>query len=201
MAYAEWKHGAGAQVPNVVCVTLGTAVGGALILNGKLYRGTNYVAGEIGQMSIDYQGVDFVYGNKGALEAYVGHYKIADRAKEIYEAAGKRISNEESDAKHLSKAADLGDGLADQVWRDIGLKIGVGLTNVIWLINPGRIVLGGGVSQAGERLFQYIRDTIRSRCEKTFWEKLEIVPAALGNDAGIIGAATLALESEFLPAR
>jgi glucokinase len=143
MAYAEWKHGAGAQVPNVVCVTLGTAVGGALILNGKLYRGTNYVAGEIGQMSIDYQGVDFVYGNKGALEAYVGHYKIADRAKEIYEAAGKRISNEESDARHLSQAADQGDGLADQVWRDIGLKIGVGLTNVIWLVNPGRIVLGG----------------------------------------------------------
>jgi glucokinase len=201
MAYAEWKHGAGAQVPNVVCVTLGTAVGGALILNGKLYRGTNYVAGEIGQMSIDYQGVDFVYGNKGALEAYVGHYKIAERAREIYAAAGKRISASESDPRNLSKLADQGDPLADQVWKDIGLKIGVGLINVIWLVNPGRIVLGGGVSQAGERLIRYIRETIQNRCEKTFWEKLEVVPAALGNDAGIIGAATLALESEFLPAR
>ena len=201
MAYAEWKHGAGAQVPNVVCVTLGTAVGGALILNGKLYRGTNYVAGEIGQMSIDYQGIDFVYGNKGAVEAYVGHYKIAERAREIYAAAGKRISDSESDPRNLSKLADQGDPLADQVWKDIGLKIGVGLTNVIWLVNPGRIVLGGGVSQAGERLIRYIRETIQSRCEKTFWEKLEVVPAALGNDAGIIGAATLALESEFLPAR
>jgi glucokinase len=201
MAYAEWKHGAGAQVPNVVCVTLGTAVGGALILNGKLYRGTNYVAGEIGQMSIDYQGVDFVYGNRGALEAYVGHYKIAERAREIYEAAGKRMADAESDPRNLSKAADDGDPLADQVWKEIGLKIGVGLTNVIWLVNPGRIVLGGGVSQAGERLFRYIRETIRNRCEKTFWENLEIVPAALGNDAGIIGAAALALESEFLPAR
>src|SRR6202043_4286903 len=108
----EWRHGAGAQVPNVVCVTLGTAVGGALILNGKLYRGTNYVAGEIGQMSIDYQGVDFVYGNKGALEAYVGHYKIAERAREIYEAAGKRISEEDGDPRNLSKAANEGDGLA-----------------------------------------------------------------------------------------
>jgi len=201
MAYAEWKHGAGAQVPNVVCVTLGTAVGGALILNGKLYRGTNYVAGEIGQMSIDYQGVDFVYGNRGALEAYVGHYKIAERAREIYAAAGERMADAESDPRNLSKAADDGDPIADQVWKDIGLKIGVGLTNVIWLVNPGRIVLGGGVSQAGERLFRYIRETIRNRCEKTFWENLEIVPAALGNDAGIIGAATLALESEFLPAR
>ena len=103
MAYAEWKHGAGAQVPNTVCVTLGTAVGGALILNGKLYRGTNFVAGEIGQMSIDYQGVDFVYGNKGALEAYVGHYKIADRAKEIYSAAGVRISDEEGESEEFVK--------------------------------------------------------------------------------------------------
>jgi glucokinase len=60
-------------------------------------------------------------------------------------------------------------------------------------------VLGGGVAQAGERLFKYIRETIEHRCEKTFWEKLEVVPATLGNDAGIIGAASLALESEFLP--
>jgi glucokinase len=199
MAYAEWRHGAGAQVPNVVCVTLGTAVGGALILNGKLYRGATFVAGEIGQMSIDYQGVDFVYGNKGALEAYVGHYKIAERAKEIYAAAGKEITDEQADAKSLSAAADRGDSLAEAVWQDIGLKIGVGLTNVIWLVNPDRIVLGGGVAQAGERLFKYIRDTIEHRCERTFWEKLEIVPATLGNDAGIIGAASLALESEFLP--
>jgi glucokinase len=199
MAYAEWRHGAGAQVPNVVCVTLGTAVGGALILNGKLYRGATFVAGEIGQMSIDYQGVDFVYGNKGALEAYVGHHKIADRAKEIYSITGKEITDEQADPKSLSAAADRGDSLAEAVWQEIGLKIGVGLTNVIWLVNPDRIVLGGGVAQAGERLFKYIRDTIEHRCEKTFWEKLEVVPATLGNDAGIIGAASLALESEFLP--
>jgi glucokinase len=199
MAYAEWRHGAGAQVPNVVCVTLGTAVGGALILNGKLYRGATFVAGEIGQMSIDYRGVDYVYGNKGALEAYVGHYKIADRAREIHSAGGKEISDEQSDPKNLSAAADRGDNLAEAVWQDIGLKIGVGLTNVIWLVNPDRIVIGGGVAQAGERLFKYIRETIKGRCEKTFWEKLEVVPATLGNDAGIIGAASLALESEFLP--
>src|SRR6201999_507081 len=130
MAYAEWKHGAGAQVPNTVCVTLGTAVGGALILNGKLYRGTNYVAGEIGQTSIDYQGVDFVYGNKGALEAYVGHRQISARAKEIYLAAGETLSDEDAHLERLSKAADDGDKLADKVWEDVGTKIGVGLTNV-----------------------------------------------------------------------
>jgi len=199
MAYAEWKHGAGQSVPNVVCVTLGTAVGGALILNGRLYRGATWVAGEIGQTSIDFQGVDFVYGNKGALEAYVGHRQISARAKEIYRAAGKTLSDDDAHLERLSKAADDGDQLADKVWQDIGLKIGVGLTNVIWLVNPDRIVIGGGVAKAGERLFAYIRQAISSRCEKTFWEKLDVVPATLGNDAGIIGAATLALESEFRP--
>ena len=199
MAYAEWKHGAGQTAPNVFCVTLGTAVGGALILNRRLYRGASWVAGEVGQMSIDYRGVEFVYGNNGALEAYVGHRKIAARAKEIYAEAGITISDEQSYPENLTKAADNGDEIAEKVWADIGLKIGVGLTNVIWLINPDRIVIGGGVANAGKRLFNYIRHTIQTRCEKTFWEKLEVVPATLGNDAGIIGAATLALESEFLP--
>ncbi|MBV9299213.1 MAG: ROK family protein [Verrucomicrobia bacterium] len=197
MAYAEWKHGAGQSVPNVVCVTLGTAVGGALILNGRLYRGAGWVAGEIGQTSIDYRGVDFVYGNKGALEAYVGHRQISARAKEIYAEAGKTLSDEDAHLDRLCKLADEGDELADKVWRDIGTKIGVGLSNVIWLLNPDRIVIGGGVAQAGERLFGYIRQTIRTRCEQTFWEKLDLVPATLGNDAGIIGAAALALDSEF----
>ena len=199
MAYAEWKHGAGQSVPNVVCVTLGTAVGGALILNGRLYRGATYVAGEIGQTSIDYNGVDFVYGNKGALEAYVGHRQISAFAKELYKQHGRNLSDDEAHLDHLSKAADEGDTVADDVWRSVGLKIGVGLTNVIWLVNPDRIVIGGGVANAGERLFRYIRQTIQSRCEKTFWKNLDIVPATLGNDAGIIGAASLALESEFLP--
>lgn len=199
MAYGEWKFGAGQNLPNVVCVTLGTGIGGALILNGRLYRGGTMVAGEIGQMSIDYQGKDFVYGNKGALEAYIGHWHISERAKEIYNAAGKPLSDEKSDPEVLTRAALAGDELAQQLWADIGLILGVGLTNVIWLLNPDRIVLGGGVAKAGDLLFAHVVRTIQTRCEKTFWGKLEVVPATLGNDAGIIGAAALALESEFLP--
>jgi glucokinase len=157
------------------------------------------VAGEIGQTSIDYQGNDFVYGNKGALESYVGIWHISERAKEIYRSAGKTLSDEDALPHKLSAAADAGDPLALALWADIGLKLGVGLSNVVWLLNPHRIVIGGGVAKAGDRLLGKIRNTIRERTEKTFWEHLEIVPATLGNDAGIIGAATLALESEFLP--
>jgi glucokinase len=201
MAYAEWKYGAGHTLPNVICVTLGTGIGGGLILNGRLYRGSTKVAGEIGQTSIDYQGKEFVYGNKGALEAYVGHVHISERAKEIYAQAGKAISDAEADPPQLAVAANAGDPLAKQLWEDIGLKLGVGLINAIWLLNPDRIVLGGGVAKCGDLLFQPIWRTIESRCERTFWEKLEIVPATLGNDAGIIGAAALPLESEFVTPR
>ena len=201
MAYGEWKYGAGRTLPNVICVTLGTGIGGGLILNGRLYRGATKVAGEIGQTSIDYQGKDFVYGNKGALEAYVGHVHISERAKEIYTQAGQAISDKEAEPPQLAAAANSGDPLAQELWEDIGLKLGVGLINAIWLLNPDRIVLGGGVAECGELLFQPIWRTIKSRCEQTFWEKLEIVPARLGNDAGIIGAAALALESEFAAAR
>jgi glucokinase len=197
MAYAEWRFGAGGTLPNVICITLGTGIGGGLILNGRLYRGARMVAGEVGQTSIDYQGKDFVYGNKGALEAYVGIWHIAERAKEIYSSAGKTLSDEDALPHKLSAAADAGDPLALQLWSDIGLKLGVGISNAVWLLNPHRIVIGGGVAKAGDRLLQKIHSTIRERTEKTFWEKLEIVPATLGNDAGIIGAATLATESEF----
>jgi glucokinase len=147
------------------------------------------------------EGKDFVYGNKGALEAYVGHVHISERAKEIYAQAGKAISDEEADPAQLAAAANAGEPLAKQLWDDIGLKLGVGLINAIWLVNPDRIVLGGGVAKCGDLLFQPIWRTIESRCERTFWEKLEIVPATLGNDAGIIGAAALALESEFVTPR
>ncbi len=198
MAYAEWKHGAGHNLPNVICVTLGTGIGGALILNGRLYRGATKVAGEIGQTSIDYQGKDFVYGNKGALEAYVGHWHISERAKEIYAAAGRTLLDGDADPQRLAGAAHAGDPQAQQLWDDIGLKLGVGLVNAIWLVNPDRIVIGGGVAAAGDLVFLPVQRAIEARCEKTFWEKLEVVPATLGNDAGIIGAAVLALESEFL---
>jgi len=165
MAYAEWKFGGGQGLPNVVCVTLGTGIGGGLILNGRLYRGGAMVAGEIGQMSIDYQGKDFVYGNKGALEAYVGHFHVSERAKEIYNAAGKPLSDDNADLEVLTKAALAGDYLALQLWAEIGLKLGVGLTNVVWLLNPDRIVIGGGVAKAGDLLISPVLRTIQTPCE------------------------------------
>jgi glucokinase len=195
MAYAEWKYGAARDGRNVVCVTLGTGVGGGLILDGRLYRGSFLGAGEIGQMSIDYQGRTGNYGNLGALEKYVGNRQIAERGQQSYEKAGKLVPIEQCSPAALEAAAHAGDPIAKQLWSQIGMELGCALANVVWLLNPDAIVIGGGVSKAGDLLFEPIRQTIRSVTMPTFYENLKILPAALGNDAGVIGSASIALDS------
>jgi glucokinase len=195
MAYAEWRYGAARNGRNVVCVTLGTGVGGGIILDGRLYRGSFLGAGEIGQMSIDYQGRPGNYGNLGALEKYVGNHQIAERGQQYYEKAGKLVPLEQCTPAALEAAAHAGDTIAKQLWTQIGMELGVALANVVWLLNPDAIIIGGGVSKAGDLLFEPIRKTIQSSTMPTFYESLKILPAALGNDAGVIGSASIALDS------
>ena len=194
MAYAEWRYGAARDGVNVVCVTLGTGVGGGLILEGKLYRGSWLGAGEIGQMTIDPRGVPGRYGNLGALEKYVGNRQIAERAQALYREAGLTKTREECSPLALEVAARNGDTIAHKVWSEVGFAIGIALCDVIWLLNPDRIVIGGGVAHAGEYLFGPIREVIEARTMKIFHEGLTIVSAKLGNDAGMIGSGALALE-------
>ena len=196
MAYAEWLYGAGREATNVVCVTLGTGVGGGLILDRKLYRGSQLGAGEIGQMMIDPDGPKGQYGNDGALEKYVGNFQIAERAQALYRDAGLTKSWEECSPLALETAARSGDRIAEQVWNEVGCAIAITLCNIVWLLNPDRIVVGGGVAKAGEYVFGPIRRVITERTMKVFHQDLTIVPAKLGNDAGIIGSAALALDKK-----
>jgi len=200
MAYAEWQFGAGRDRPNVICMTLGTGVGGGLILDGKLFRGSQLGAGEIGQMIIEPHGVPGHYGNFGALEKYVGNQQIGERAQEAYSAAGISRTPDELTPLFLETAALGGDEIAAKLWENIGFEIGIMLTNIAWLLNPDRIVIGGGVAKAGRLLFDPIRRTIRERVSAVYYDHLEVVPAELGNDAGIIGSAALAIDAVECPA-
>jgi glucokinase len=179
----------------VVCVTLGTGVGGALILDGRLYRGAQLAAGEIGHMSIDLNGRPGPYGNNGGLEEYVGNHQIAQRAVERYRVARQNRTLEQCTPFELKKEAEAGDPIAAQLWEDLGIELGTALANVVWIINPDTIVIGGGVALAGDVLFHPIIREIRARTLALFHEKLRVLPATLGNDAGIIGNAALALEA------
>jgi glucokinase len=197
MAYGEWRYGAARNGQHVVCITLGTGVGGALILDGRLYRGAQLGAGEIGHASIDYKGLPGPYGNFGGLEEYVGNQQIADRAVRYYADAGQQKVAADCTPILLDQAARAGDSIAQRVWTEVGTEIGAALASVIWVLNPDTIVIGGGVAKAGNLILDPIRESVRVRTIRVFHENLRIVPAELGNDAGIIGNAVLALESQL----
>ena len=196
MAYGEFVHGAAKGARNAICVTLGTGVGGGLILDGRLHRGSQLGAGEIGHMSIDSHGPRGVYGTPGDLETYVGNRQIAERAERLYKASRQQRPLEKCTPAELAALANAGDYIAIALWDAIGTDIGSALADGVWLLNPDTIVIGGGIAAAGDIIIDPIRRTICERTSSLFHEQLRVVPAALGNDAGIIGAAELALESK-----
>lgn len=193
MALAEWQHGAGRGCANLACLTLGTGVGGGLIVNGQLVTGAAGGAAEIGQMSIDYQGRTGVYGNRGCVEKYVGNEQLAEAAQRLYREAGQSRSLEELAPKELARLADGGDHIARRVWRDAAGQLACVIANVCWLLNPERIVIGGGVAAAGELLLAPLRAELEDQLAELHWNSTELVPARFGNDAGLIGAAAAAL--------
>ena len=194
MAYAEWRFGAAKGSKNAICLTLGTGLGAGLILDGKLFHGSRFAAGELGMMMLEPKsGVDGPYGNAGFVESYLGLKCIAMRAVELYQQAGQNRTEESCDPIHLSQAARQGDLVANQVWKEAGETLGLALANVLWLLNLDTIVIGGGIAKAGDLLFQPIRATINRCTHPVIHEKLSIFPAHYENNAGIVGAATLAL--------
>ena len=195
MAYAEWKCGAGRGFHDVVFITLGTGVGGAIIANGQMIRGARHGAGEIGQTSIDFQGRPGHYGNLGALEDYIGNAEITAHARESYTAAGIHRSLEECSPASLAVAAHQGDPVALAQWENAGRILATAAMNCCWLLNPEALVIGGGVARAGELLFTPLKRHLFAQLSGPFKDHLMVLPAAFGHEAGIIGAAALALEA------
>lgn len=194
MAYAEWKRGAGRGLKHLIAITMGTGVGGGIIVNGQMVRGARYGAGEIGQTSIDYQGRIGAYGNRGALEDYVGNNEIAADARNAYEAQGIYKNITDCTPAALASAASQGDAIALQLWDDIARKLATTVMNCCWLLNPEAIVIGGGVAKAGDLLLGPLQKHLFEQLSGPFKDHLTILPARFGSEAGMVGAATLALE-------
>ncbi|MGE9269183.1 MAG: ROK family protein, partial [Verrucomicrobiales bacterium] len=195
MAYAEWKRGAGRGMNDLIAVTLGTGVGGGVIANGQMVRGCRFGAGELGQSSIDWQGREGHYGNRGAIEQYVGNRQIAARAVELYEQNGQSRTLSDCSPAMLSTAAYRGDEVALALWDEVARRLSTALMNACWLLNPRAIVIGGGVARAGDVLFSPLTTHLYSQMSSPFKEHLMVLPARFGNEAGSIGAAAMALES------
>ncbi|MBI4228029.1 MAG: ROK family protein, partial [Candidatus Omnitrophica bacterium] len=179
---------------SLVCLMLGTGVGGGLILDGRLYRGWTMSAGEIGHVPLGWDGPPCPCGGRGCLEQYAGNRAIVALARR--KLAGRR-SRLRRDRHRLTpplidEAAYRGDRVAREVWQEIGRHLGLALTMVANLVNPDRIVIGGGIAKAGPLLFPTIRATVKARAMRGP-SSVPIVPAHFGASAGLVGAAALVL--------
>ncbi|MDD2679244.1 MAG: ROK family protein [Candidatus Omnitrophica bacterium] len=186
MTLAEHKLGAAKGYRNVLCMTLGTGIGGGIIINNKLYRGFNNAAGEIGHLPINEKGAPCNCGALGCLEAYVGNQRIIKEARKTFK---RSITLEE-----LSWLAIKRNRLAIAVWRKTGGHLGFALAGVVNLLNLDAIVIGGGVAGAGNVLFESIKQALKDQAMSVQAGHVKIFKAKLGNEAGLIGAAIMVKE-------
>jgi glucokinase len=191
----EWWKGAAQGAKNVVGITIGTGIGGGLILNGMLYHGSSDVAGEIGHTTIDSTGRYCRCGNYGCLEAYASGPAIAARAREALERdevsmLPRMVDGrlDEMTAATIYAAAHAGDALALEVVRDTARFLGTGIGNMLNIFNPDVVVITGGVTQAGEPLFEPLRAEVKRRAFRPAVEACRIVAGTLRSSAGRVGA-------------
>lgn len=198
-ALGELKFGAGRGCENFICITVGTGIGSGIVINGKVVRGATNAAGELGHIKLQMNGGPICgCGDTGCLEAFASGPAIVAMAQD-YIKGGKSTKFREMAAAEggeitpymVAKAAEEGDPVAKRIFEIVGEYIGIGLTSVINLLNPERVIIGGGVAESGELLLGPIRKTIKERAMVVAGNAVEIVPAQLGNSAGVIGASML----------
>lgn len=198
-ALGELKFGAGRGCENFICITVGTGIGSGIVINGKVVRGATNAAGELGHIKLQMNGGPICgCGDTGCLEAFASGPAIVAMAQE-YIKGGKSTKFREMAAVEggeitpymVAKAAEEGDPVAKRIFEIVGEYIGIGLTSVINLLNPEKVIIGGGVAESGELLLGPIRKTIKERAMVVAGNAVEIVPAQLGNSAGVIGASML----------
>jgi len=203
ITFGEWRFGAGRGADTMACFAVGTGVGGGLVINRRLYLGMGGTAGELGHQTIDFNGPRCGCGNRGCLEAYASGPALAalgvravmqgltTSIGELVDYDLNRITPEV-----VAQAARQGDEIACSIYDQVGTYLGVAVASVIVMLTPERVVIGGGVARAGDLLLAPLRRTAFDRAAMMRpQERVEIVPAELGNNAGVIGVALWAEEN------
>ncbi len=199
-AVAEWKFGAGKGTKNMVFLTFGTGLGAGLILNGKLYSGTNDNAGEVGHIRIENDG-PIGYGKNGSFEGFCSGGGLAQLGKIYSEKAKEKgifpmYANGEINAKTIADAAENGDVTALEVYKECGRKLGKGLSLIIDILNPEKIVIGSIFTRSRNLLWEYANEVIKSEALSVSANVCEVVPAALGEQIGDYASIGVALLGE-----
>jgi glucokinase len=200
--WAEWKFGAAQGESHVMMITLGTGIGGGILINGEVQRGRFGIAGEFGHMRVVPDGHRCECGNRGCWEQYASGNALVREARSLVQANSPMASDlldrvDGSPANltgpSITEAARDGDATARELLAEIGNWLGVGLANLAAAFDPGTFVIGGGVSAAGELLLAPARETFKRQLTgRGYRPEARIIAAQLGNDAGLIGAADLA---------
>jgi len=198
-AWGERCFGAGQGVNNLVCFTLGTGIGGGIIIDGKIYHGNNYGAAELGHMTVNKDGPRCNCGNYGCLEAYSSATGIKNRIKNrIREGIKSDFSNFDEDKlfeslrlKSIFEAARKGDRLTSIVVEEAISYLGIAIANITNILNPEMVVLVGGITNEGEKLLIPLKGEVKKRAFYFNYKSLKIVIGELGGNAGVLGAAAL----------
>lgn len=186
-ALGEHRYGAGAGTRHMVYLTVSTGVGGGVVVDGRLYRGAGGNGSELGHVTVDCAGrLCHGCGRKGCLEAYVSGTSIAERGRE----AGLAVSS----AEDVAAAARAGEPVALQVWDATVDALACGLTSIVNVFEPELVVVGGGVMRAGEQLLGPVRERVRAEAITPAGRAVSVVPSALGDRVGVVGAAAIAYE-------
>ncbi len=196
-ALGEWAYGAGRGERNLAFIKVGSGIGAGLIINHQIYGGTTGSAGEIGHFTIDENGPLCSCGNRGCMEAFAGGHAIALQAKKLVE-SGKRtllssIPIEELTAQEVAKAARRGDLPSQEIIMRAGTFIGIAIAGLVNLFNPGAVIIGGGVAEAGDLLTTSIRQAVRERSLRASEQSVHITTAMLGKRSSLMGATVQAI--------
>jgi glucokinase len=199
-ALAEQRFGAAKGVKDVIYLTIGTGIGGGIIVDDRLLLGARGLAAEVGHTTIQTNGPRCACGNIGCLEVMANGPAIARYAREAIQQGRQtwitdlvRGDLSQITARTVNEAAQQGDPVAIELYRRAGFYIGVGIVNLMHTFNPAMFVIGGGVTHGGDLLFDPIRTTVKERAMQQYWVDVPIVPAVLGDDVGLLGALVLVL--------
>ena len=188
VALGEYWKGAGRGAKSLVCLTLGTGVGGGIVLNGKILHVAGGIAGELGHVTVVRNGRRCGCGNRGCLEVYASSRGLVSRMQELLNRK-KTVKYDKLTPEDIGKQALSGDKLARKAIRDTGVTLGVAIASLVNILNPDVVVVGGGISKIGNLLLDPIREEVAKRAFPKAVEGLKIVKAELGDNAGAIGAA------------
>ena len=204
-ASGEWWLGAGKNVDNLVLLTLGTGIGGGIIIEGEVLHGAWDTAAEIGHMIIHEGGLTCGCGKQGCLEAYASATGVVKRTLAAIEKGEKTllinlVENrlEDITCELIFKTAEKGDSLAKWIVEETARYLGIGIASIVNIINPEMVILSGGMIAAGDTLFKPVRKYAQAHASAAAIKEVKIVPAALGGNAGAIGAAATVLKKKGL---